>query len=196
VSSLIISRKLLIAVFLLFIVVVIFLWVVTESWMRNGQQPVANGTNEYAIVLGAKVNGEIPSLSLQYRLEAALDYAVQYPNVILILSGGQGPGEQITEAMAMSRYLVEKGISEERLLLESVSTSTYENLLFSKELMADSIQSVTIISSDYHIARARKIAHNLGLDTDSIAAETPTVVVFKSKSRERFALLKTFIVGK
>ena len=56
------------------------------------------------------MNGEIPSLSLQYRLEAALDYAKQFPHVYLILSGGQGAGEHISESEAMKRFLVENGI--------------------------------------------------------------------------------------
>jgi uncharacterized SAM-binding protein YcdF (DUF218 family) len=189
-------RKLLIILSLLFIGIVIFLWVLTGKWMAEGQKPVANGTNEYAIILGAKVNGEIPSLSLQYRLEAALDYASEYPHILLILSGGQGHGERISEAEAMRRYLVKNGIQEERLLLESASTSTYENLLNSKELMPSSIQEATIITSDYHIARARKIAHNLNLETDSIAAKTPKIVEFKLTLRERLALIKTYIVGK
>ena len=100
--------------------------------MADGQKPLANGTNEYAIILGAKVNGEVPSLSLRYRLDAALRYADEYPHVKFILSGGQGPGEHITEAEAMKRFLLDHGIKEERLLLEQQSTSTYENILFSK----------------------------------------------------------------
>lgn len=173
-----------------------FLWVNTGIWMAAGQQPVANGENEYAIVLGARVKGEIPSLSLQYRLDAALDYAKEYPDVKLILSGGQGPGEQITEAEAMKRYLIENGIPEERMLLERSSTSTYENILFSKKLMPDSIDKVTIITSDYHLARARKLASALDLETDVVAAKTPKVVELKSTTRERLALLKTAIFGK
>ncbi len=86
-------------------------------------------SNDYAVILGAKVNGEIPSLSLQFRLDAALEYAIQYPHVYLILSGGQGPGEHISESEAMKRFLVKNGIQEERLLIEDLSTSTYENLL-------------------------------------------------------------------
>ena len=105
-----------------------------RTWIADGLEPKANGSNDYAIILGAKVNGEIPSLSLQYRLDAALDYAKENPHVYLILSGGQGAGEHISEAKAMKRFLVENGIQEERLLIEDMSTSTYENLLYSIEM--------------------------------------------------------------
>jgi len=164
--------------------------------MEEGQTPVANGENDYAIVLGAKVNGETPSLSLRYRLEAALKYAREYPHVKLILSGGQGDDEYISEAEAMKRYLIENGIEEKRLLLESVSTSTYENILFSKELFPLSTQKVTIITSDYHLARAKNIASELELQADVVAAKTPKTVESKLIFRERLALLKNFIIGK
>ena len=72
------------------IFIVVFLWILTGQWMTDGVEPKANGSKDYAIILGAKVNGETPSLSLQYRLDAALDYAIQFPHVYLILSGGQG----------------------------------------------------------------------------------------------------------
>jgi len=174
----------------------IFLWMLTGKWMQDGQSPTANGTHEYAIVLGAKVNGDIPSLSLRYRLEAALDYATKYPHVKLVLSGGQGNDEHISEAESMKGYLIDNGINEERLILESSSTSTYENILFSKELLPSSIHSATIITSDYHLARARLIASNLNLQSDAVKAKTPKVVEAKSRIRERLALLKTYIVGR
>ena len=172
------------------------LWTLTGKWMEEGMEPVADGTNEYAIILGAKVNGEVPSLSLHYRIDAALEYAKKYPNVKLVLSGGQGPDEMMTEAEAMRRYLVDKGIEEERLIVEEESTTTYENLLYSKKLMPESVKSVTIITSDYHLVRARLLAEKIGFEsTDAIAANTPKVVETKLKTRERLALLKTYLFG-
>lgn len=164
--------------------------------MDEGVELVADGTNDYAIVLGAKVKRDAPSLSLQYRLDATLRYAHDNPHVKMILSGGQGPDEPMSEAEAMRQFLTRNGIAEERLLLETASTSTYENILFSKALLPDEVESVTIITSDYHLARARKLASNLNLQTDAVAARTPKVVAAKLISRERIALLKTYIVGK
>lgn len=175
--------------------VFIFLWIITGRWLAEGLKPVAHGENSYAIVLGAKVNGTAPSLSLRYRLEAALDYARKYENVKLILSGGQGPDEDISEAEAMKTFLVNHGIDKERLILEADSTSTYENFKFSKALLPEDITAITIISSDYHLSRAKKIAQKFELKPDVVAAKTPKIVNFKVRTRERVALLKTYIVG-
>lgn len=171
------------------------LWGATGKCMRDGLEPTADGTKAYAIVLGAKVNGETPSLALKYRLDAALNYANEHPNVQLILSGGQGTGEAISEAQAMENYVVANGLSKDRLLLENKSTSTYENILFSKALLPEGVAEVTIISNDFHLARAQKLASKLDLTTDVIAAQTPGIVEQKLRTRERLALIKTLVVG-
>ena len=89
---------------------------------------------DYVVVLGAHVKGELPSKALLKRLEAALDYGEKNPETKLVLSGGQGFGENITEALCMKRYLVKNGISSDRLILEEKSTDTRENLKFSDEM--------------------------------------------------------------
>ncbi|GGA34431.1 hypothetical protein GCM10011384_25200 [Psychrobacillus lasiicapitis] len=173
------------------------MWMVTSKWLDDGLEPKADGSNEYAIVLGAKVKkGNVPSLSLHYRLEATLAYAVENPHVKLVVSGGQGPDEDIEEAIVMKNFLLENGIAEERIIVEKQSTSTYENLKFSQQLLPDEVDSVTIITSDYHLHRAKMLASKIGWDTDVVAAETPEVVEAKVRLRERAALLKTYIVGK
>lgn len=174
----------------------VLVWFLIGKWIAEGQEPVADGTNEYAIILGAKVNGETPSLTLHYRLKAALSYAETHPDVRFILSGGQGPDEDIAEAEAMRRYLTEHGIDEDRLLIEAQSTSTYENLLYSKKLLPEDVESITIITSDFHLARARMLADSLGLKTDALAAKTPESVKVQQHIRERLAIIKTYIVGK
>lgn len=174
----------------------ILFWNITEKWLANGLKPEADGTYDYAVVLGAKVNGELPSLSLQRRLEVALTYALEYTHVELVLSGGQGPGEDISEAEAMKRYLTQNGIAENRLTIEDQSTSTYENLMFALEKIEAEIDGLTIITSDYHLTRAKWLANTFELEVDVVAAATPKVVERKLINRERLALLKTKIVGK
>lgn len=90
---------------------------------------------DYVIVLGAQVRGTKPSRALLKRLERAAEYAGENPDTILILSGGQGPDEGISEADCMYNYLLEAGVSETRLIKEDASTSTRENLLFSAEII-------------------------------------------------------------
>lgn len=170
-------------------------WFVPAAKIKHAEKQTADGKFGYAVVLGAKVNGETPSLSLQRRLEAAAAYAERFPKVILVLAGGQGADEEISEAEAMKRYLLQRGIAEKRLLLEDQSTSTYENLLYAKKLLPE-VTGVTIISSDYHLARAQFLAGQLGWETDTIAASTPNSIKAKVLVRERAALFKTWIMRK
>ncbi|MGE7928597.1 YdcF family protein [Lysinibacillus xylanilyticus] len=181
-------------VLLLAICIVVFIWLGEE--MKQGVQPAANGTATYIIVLGAKVKpGGIPSLSLKNRLEEAVKYLNKYPHVKVIVSGGQGADEDQTEASVMFKYLLDKGIDTNRILVEEQSTSTYENLLFSKELLPKGTKKITILSNDFHLKRAKYLAESLGFEVDVVAAETPKSVEIKLKLRERAALLKTYIIG-
>ena len=170
-------------------------WFQTGHVMKKAQTKRATGTYTYAIILGAKVNGITPSKSLRYRLDAALFYAQQYPNVILVLSGGQGPDEGISEAQAMFTYLSEKGIPENRMIVEDQSTSTYENLVNAQQLLPPNVKEITLITSDYHIARAGYLAEKIGYRWDAVSAQTPAVIQAKVTFRERLALVKTWIVG-
>ena len=128
----------------------------------------------YLIVLGAAVYGERPSLTLVRRLEGALDYLNRYPDSVAIVSGGMGKGEDITEARAMHDWLVQHGVSEERVLLEPKATSTQENLSYSFELIRDRgdepDRNVAIVSSAYHLFRAKSMARLQGVEAAGVAA--------------------------
>ncbi len=137
---------------------------VTEGYIVS--KAGGDGAGErYAVVLGAGVNGTVPSLSLHKRLEAALAFAQREPEAILILSGGRGPGEDISEARCMFDWLTARGVDPERLRLEERSTSTRENLTFSREILKDmgaENQRVCLITAGYHLARAGLMAEDLG----------------------------------
>ena len=164
--------------------------------MKRGQKNAASGKHTYLIVLGAKVKpGGIPSLSLQYRLDAALDYLKENPYMKVIVSGGQGPDEEQTEASFMRDYLIANGIEKSRIMTEEQSTSTYENLYYSVALLPKTERAVTIVSNDFHLRRATYIANELGYETDVIVASTPRSVEIKLNIRERLALLRTYILG-
>ena len=164
--------------------------------IKRGQKNVASGKHTYLIVLGAKVKpGGVPSLSLQYRLDAALDYLKENPKTNVIVSGGQGPDEEQTEASFMRDYLIANGIEKSRIITEEQSTSTYENLYYSFALLPETEQAVTIVSSDFHLRRATYIANKLGYEADVIVAKTPKSVEVQLNIRERLALLRTYILG-
>lgn len=95
----------------------------------------------------------------------------------------------------MLEYLLNNGIEASRIIAEDRSTSTYENLLFSKELLPKETKHITIVSNDFHLKRAKYLAETLDLEVDVVAAKTPKSVEAKLKLRERAALLKTYIIG-
>lgn len=139
---------------------------------RTDKDPAA----PYLIVLGAGVNGTEPSLSLINRLNAAMAYLEAYPQSKAVLSGGQGPGEDITEAECMYKWLTERGIEKDRLILEDNSSSTYENLKYSlasiKDDGGDPSGRVALVSSEYHLYRAGYMAKELGAVPLGVAAQT------------------------
>jgi uncharacterized SAM-binding protein YcdF (DUF218 family) len=149
---------------------------------------------DYIIILGARVKGEVPSLALQYRIDAAASYLKKNRESIAIASGGQGPGEDITEAEAIKRGLLAHGISSDRILLEDKSTDTVENIRFSKRLIPQNLKTGLLVTNDFHLYRAKSIAKDQGLNLEGIPAETPTVAIPKSYAREYLAITKYYLV--
>jgi len=130
----------------------------------------------YLVVLGAQVVGTQPSQSLWDRLLTARDYLDAYPDAKAVVSGGQGEGENISEAECMKEWLVSNGISENRILMEAKSTSTYENIKNSlsviKEDGGDSSGRIAIATSEYHVYRAKLNAKKLGAQPLGVAARS------------------------
>lgn len=151
---------------------------------------------DHVIVLGAQVRGTVPSRALRRRMERAVAAAAENPDAVLILSGGQGRGEDITEAECMRNYLVEAGVEEERMILEDRSTSTHENLLFSDRLTGCSKGKCGIISNDFHICRALLMAKKAGYtDVYGIPAPGDPVMEAHYIVREGAAILIAKIRG-
>jgi len=173
---------------------------ITAGFILSAAHPGELPACRYVIVLGAGVRGTVPSLALQDRINAAYSYLSANPESIAILSGGQGRGEEITEAACMYRELTKMGISGDRLLLEEASTSTIENLRFSLDVAEAETglrpTKVGIISSEYHIFRATRFAGDLGLDAVGIPARTTWVVIrVNYYLREVAAVWKYLLLG-
>ncbi|MCF0137522.1 MAG: YdcF family protein [Oscillospiraceae bacterium] len=155
---------------------------------------------EYVIVLGALVRGEVPSAAMTERCTAALDYMNAHPNVTVIVSGGQGDSEDISEAEAMYRWLVGRGADAGRIVLEDSSTSTKENLEFSfdiiRSLGGDPGRDTAVVTSEYHIYRAKLIALDLGAEIGGIPARTthPSVKI-NYFIREAFGVTYKWVFG-
>ncbi|MBP3489726.1 MAG: YdcF family protein [Roseburia sp.] len=147
--------------------------------------------NVTAVVLGCSVKGERPSRILEERLKAAYDYLEENPEAVCVLSGGQGPGEDISEAECMYRYLTEKGIAPERLLKEDASTTTEENLKYSMALLKEQgIEGeITIVTSEFHEYRANKVAERLGITSYSTPSHTFFLYLPTYYVRELYGIL-------
>lgn len=123
--------------------------------------------NATVVVLGAGLRGDRPSRTLRERLDAAYEYLIAHPEAPCVLSGGQGPDEPCTEAAAMKTYLLNKGIDEERLYLEEQSTSTAENLAFSRQVIEENglPTAIAVVTQEFHQCRAQAFAARQGFDT-------------------------------
>lgn len=172
---------------------------VVEAFIIKDARTETDTPADYIIVLGAGVNGTVPSLSLRDRLVGTYDYMTANPNCIAIVSGGQGEGEYITEALCMRDWLVERGIAPDRILMEDKATSTLENLRYSMDIIdelpiADPV--IGIVSSEYHLHRAKRLADYVGIDVIGIAARTsyPTVAA-NYFIREAFAMTEQYVFG-
>lgn len=151
---------------------------------------------EYVIVLGARVRGEHVTYTLSKRLDVAFDYLKENPSTKVILSGGRGAGEDISEAEAMKRYLVRKGIEEERMILEDQSVNTDENLAFSMKKVGDKDASVVIVTNYFHVFRAVHIAKKKGMTKiEGAGAPVKWYTVPNLYVREAFAVIKYTVFG-
>lgn len=177
------------------------LFVAAEFWIWSGGRSTEAKQTDYLLILGARVRGDTLSLSLKARLDQGLDYLQQYPDTKIILSGGQGPGENLTEAAAMKQYLVKQGVPASRILEENRSTSTYENLAFSRDLLKDqgvdpSGVTLTLITNDFHMLRSKLLADRVGLQVYGYPAETPPYTVPRMLTREFAAMVKSFVIDR
>ena len=166
---------------------------------RDGRSD-ENTDAPYIIVLGAAVHGTTPSMSMVERTDAALAWLEDHPDGIAVVSGGQGPGEDISEAEAMYDYLTARGIAPQRILMETLSTNSYENLLFSLRVIADDGGDpdgrVALCSSEYHLCRLCLMARELDCKPVRIAARTSHVTLRLNYAvREAFALWKCRLFG-
>lgn len=176
--------------------VCLFLFLLVEVFIFTGMFQKGEENLDYVIVLGAQVKGSVPSKALVLRLEAAREYLDQYPDTKAVLSGGQGPGEEITEALAMKLYLTGAGIKEERLILEDRSTSTQENLEFSAKFIKSKGDKVGLVTNNFHVFRATQLARKQGYTSVSgIAASSDPRFQLHYLVREFFALVKEKLVG-
>lgn len=181
------------------VIIGIIFFIFAEAIILFHEESEYTEQTDVIIVLGAGLRGEQISLVLAYRLQRALEYLEQYPDTLVVVSGGKGIGESIAEAEAMKRYLVRNGISEDQIILEDRSTSTTENFKFSKKLLDKEFEgrsySVCFSTNGFHSYRAEQIARKQGLIAYSISAKDVWYLSYNNHLREFFAVVKLWVLG-
>ncbi|WP_440603151.1 YdcF family protein [Bacillus sp. GB_SG_008] len=178
---------------ILLMIVVGYMSILQYIIYKHGHMEAPNDA-DYMIVLGARVKGTEPSYSLQYRIDKAAEYLKTHQQTIVIVSGGKGKGEDISEALAMKRGLIKQGIQEERIIMEDRSTNTDENIKFSKSLIPANKKKGIIVTNDFHMYRAKKIAEKQGLQLEGLSARTPKPIIIQSNVREYLAITKYWLM--
>ena len=139
---------------------------------------------EAIVVLGAAQYDGRPSAQLQARLDHALTLWQQGIAPLVVVTGGNQPGDRFTEAEASAAYLIERGVPAEAIVLESASRTTYDALESTEVLLAErGLDDVVLVSDPFHLLRARLIAEEVGLS--AATSPTPTSVVGSSEGRSR-----------
>jgi len=166
----------------------------TVSAEKNKAEP---GTDA-VIVLGAAVRKGLPTRVLAFRLDAAYDYWVENPETVIVVSGGQGSDEAESEAAVMKRYLVNKGMDEDSIIMEDASRSSRENFMYSKKILDEMFPegySAAYVTNRFHILRSGMAAKSVGMEVSSICARSTWYVAFNNYLRETCALAKYIVFG-
>ncbi|EIC96659.1 hypothetical protein HMPREF9970_2875 [Lachnoanaerobaculum saburreum F0468] len=144
---------------------------------------------DYIIVLGAGIKGKQVTPLLAGRIDKGIELLKYNPNAKLILSGGMGPGEDIPEGVAMATYAKDKGVSDERIIVEDKSKNTYENLLFSSKLIDKDNHKLALVTTSYHVFRALVFAKKLNIPCIGYGSKTKWYFTLNALIREYIGYL-------
>lgn len=162
-----------------------------------GINDTVTGSEDAVIVLGSGIRGELLTVGLKNRLDCAVEIYENNPDTVIVVSGGQGPQEDITEALAMERYLLSRNIPQESIIKEEQATSTYENFIYSKQILDKKFgenYSAAYVTNDYHIYRAGALAKIAGFGNLTHSHSTTVwYTVIPSCMRECMAVVKLWI---
>ncbi len=159
--------------------------------------PAINEQQDYLIVLGAQVyNGSVSTI-LRHRLDAAFDYLVENPETKAIVTGGQGYNEPYPEAEGMAAYLINRGISPERIIKEDKADNTVQNIEYSFAMIDPENDRICIVTNQFHVHRAMLLAKKAGAQhLSGIGAQSDPLYLLNNMVRESAALIKDWLIGR
>jgi len=188
---------------LLIMLIILSLGIIWAVFLSVNMLMVINTAPDYdenknytVIVLGCQVRKDgRPSDMLRERLIAALRLLNEHEEFVCVVTGGQGANEPLPEAHVMRDWLIDKGISPERIFIEDKSTSTRENLDFASAVIADNNlpTDVVIVSDGFHLYRAKRTASGIFGEVHTYAGYTYRRVLVPYWIREWAALTRDFI---
>ncbi len=162
--------------------------------IREKQFGTPAGDCNYILILGAQVKEDgTLSRQLEDRLRTGYAYWLDHPGCVVIVSGGRGKNEPVPEADAMADWLAAQGVPEEKIIRESRSSDTKENIRNSLEWIDAENGKVLVVTSDYHVPRAVRIAKDAGLNADGAGAPTLPEYWIKNHFREVLAWGKYYL---
>ena len=171
--------------------VLILFFILIQARIISGFRQLPEENADYLIVLGAQIRESGPSAVLQFRLDAAADYLNENEGTMCIVSGGQGYNEPFPEAEGMRESLVRAGISEDRILMETRSRNTDENIEFSKAFIDPANDSVCIVTNNFHVYRALFLAKKHGLShVSGLPAPSSLLFLPNNMLRETLGVIK------
>lgn len=171
-------------------------FLIVEGCVLSGFSRKGPAGLDVLVVLGAQMKASGPSRALQYRLDEAIRYLTENEDTRVIVSGGRGGDEPVSEAQGMYDYLVEKGISRDRIIREDQSKNTFQNLTFSAQYLDREKERVGVVSNNFHIFRAVRIARKAGYEqVYGIAARGEPFLQCNNMMREFFGVMKDWAVG-
>lgn len=175
------------------------LFLLVEGCIISGMMETPKDNLDYVIVLGAQVRGTRITKSLHKRLERAKEYLKANPDTVVIVSGGQGEGEDLSEAQCMKDYLVEQGIAGDRIMMEDKSVNTNENIEFSMEIIRSlpgkEKSDIGIITNNFHVYRTVAVCKKKGYEVCGIGAASDEILFINYMVREFFAVVKYKVTG-
>lgn len=180
------------------VVGLVFFFTITGVVVYHGTHDTVDFKEDCVLVLGCGIRGEIVLPTLESRLNQCLEYLKRNPKAIVIVSGGRGHNEDITEAEAMMRYLCTHGVPEQQIIKEEKSRNTIENFTYSKVIL-DSLfpgrnYVVAAISSDYHAYRVRLVASDVGVVSHSYSAGVKWYLRPSAYSREALSVCRYWMI--
>jgi uncharacterized SAM-binding protein YcdF (DUF218 family) len=166
---------------------------------RSTEATIRGGSVKAVVILGSGTPNCVASPTLIARLDQGLKQAQLWPQAKVTVSGGQDFGLRCREADIMADYLTARGVAANRVIREGRSTSTEENLVFSRRLLEEQGVAVTdpivVVTSDFHVRRAVRIARKAGFgEVAGVGAETPLYLRYNAWLREYFAAISGWVL--